>query len=154
MPLSKGPRGVGQAGAPRASPYNAPMTSLRRWLPVAMLAVWALVGLGRAAFQTATAARAPAWERHLAPLREAPIAAGAAVALLTVVPAGASVESVRPVLMEAAWQRPDLRWALLSEWLPAAPPAVLVGVGDAAAPSGWRQTWRQGAVAVYARSGP
>jgi hypothetical protein len=130
------------------------MTRLRRWLPVAMLAVWALVGLGRAAYQVATAARAPAWERHLAPLREAPIAAGAAVALLTVVPAGAAVESVRPVLMEAAWQRPDLRWALLPEWPPGDAPTVLVGVDGAAVPPGWRQTWRQGAIAVYARGRP
>jgi hypothetical protein len=128
------------------------MTRVRRWLPVATLAAWALVGLGRAAHQTVTAPRAPAWEHHLAPLREAPLAAGAAVALLPAI-TGAGGD-LKAVLMEAAWQRPDLRWALLSAWPAGPPPAAVVTVGAGAVPPGFRQTWRQGLISVHTKGGP
>jgi hypothetical protein len=128
------------------------MTVRRRWLPVAMLAVWALVGFGRAAHQAATAARAPAWERHLAPLADAPIAAGTAVALVAATAGGGA--DLKLVLMEAAWQRPDLRWALLSSWPAGPPPAAVVTVGAVAVPPGFRQAWRQGLIAVHTKGGP
>ena len=92
----------------------------------------------------------PAWERHLAPLADAPIPAGSTVALLAATRGGA--DDVKAVLMEAAWQRPDLRWAELSAWPSATPPRLLVTVGAAAAPPGWRELWRGGDVAVYVRS--
>jgi hypothetical protein len=128
------------------------MTSLRRWLPVAALAAWALVGLGRAAHQTVTAPRAPAWERHLAPLADAPLPAGSAVALAAATRGGA--DDFKAVLMEAAWQRPDLHWAALSAWPVATPPRLLVTVGAAAAPTGWHEVWRRSEVAVHTRSAP
>ena len=117
---------------------------------VTVLAAWAALGAGRAWRQAATSSRAPTWENTLAPLRQAPLPVGAAVGLL-VAAAGAGPEEVKPVLMEAAWQRPDLRWALLSEWPPAQPAEALVAVGAAAPPPGWREAWRQGIVTVYRR---
>ena len=126
------------------------VTRARRWLLVAALAAWALLGAARAARQHASEPRTPAWERHLAPLREAPLPPGSAVALLAAA-VGGSREGLKPVLMEAAWQRPDLRWAPLEAWPPGAPADALVTVGAAAPPPGWSERWRRGGVAVLVR---
>jgi len=117
---------------------------------VTVLAAWAVLGIARAWHQAVTAPRSPTWEVHLAPLRQAPLPAGAAVGLL-VAAAGADREDIKLVLLEAVWQRPDLRWALLEEWPPALPAEALVAIGAAATPPGWREAWRQGLVTVYRR---
>ena len=135
---------------PDRHPYNATVIRFRQRLLVAALAAWALLGAGRFWHQVVTAPRSPAWERHLAPLREAPIPAGTEVGLLAAA-GSSSREDVKPLLMEAAWQRPDLHWALLDGWPPGRSATTAVAVGAAAPPPGWRETWRQGMITVYGR---
>ena len=95
-------------------------------------------------------ARAPAAAAALRPLRALPVAAGTTVALL--LPGGATEpQRVHAWLYEAAWQRPDLRWAL------PAPTAVdsfrnLVAVGIASPGAGWRLVWRRGDVSLFTRA--
>lgn len=124
---------------------------MQRLVIVTVLAAWTALGAVRTWRQTTGTPRSPAWARQLAPLRQAPLPAGTAVAMLVSM-AGADIEAVKPVLMEAAWQRPDLRWALLQSW-PSGPPAeALVAIGTPSTPPGWRETWRQGIVAIYERA--
>jgi hypothetical protein len=95
--------------------------------------------------------RRPAWAPHLAPLATAPIAPGSAVALLGP-PALMRSADASPLLYEAAWQRPDVRWALLDHWPASSPCRELVVVGDAAAPPGWAAVWRYVDVVLYERA--
>ena len=93
-------------------------------------------------------ARAPRWAALLAPLRTAPLERGS-VAQLSL-PRSPSTEHVRLLLFEAAWQRPDVRWALAGERWEARARSV-VTVADATAPPGWVVAWREGEVAVWLR---
>jgi len=117
---------------------------VQRWLLVAALAGWGAYGVARTVRQAATLPRVPAWAARLALLAAAPIAPGTAVGLV-VPPDGARAA---PLLAEAAWQRPDLRWSAAGERTGAAVRA-LVTVGDAAPPPGWRRTWTAGGVALH-----
>lgn len=116
------------------------MTGLRSRLAVAAavlacaLGVAALPGLG------GHRAHRPEWAAIVASLASAPIAANAVTALDP--GPRTSPEQATMLLREAAWQRPDLRWALASELPASLAPAAIVTVGDAAAPAGWHRVWR------------
>jgi len=122
------------------------VTRVQRWLLVAALAGWGAYGIARTVKQAATLPRSPAWAARLAPLAAAPIAPGTAVGL--VVPAAG--ERATPLLAEAAWQRPDLRWTPVSG-RPAPALLALVTLGDGAAPPGWRRAWSAGGVTLHER---
>jgi hypothetical protein len=66
--------------------------------------------------------------------------------------AGATPDQAVRLLCEAAWQRPDLLWALATELPPSLPPAAVVTVDNAAPPAGWRQVWNSGALRLWQRS--
>jgi hypothetical protein len=96
--------------------------------------------------------REPRWAARLAPLVAAPIPAGEAVALL--LPAGLPEGRSAPLLFEAAWQRPDLRWALLDRWPGAVPPRFLVVLRGGAPPEGWRPLLQVESLVVLRRATP
>ena len=122
---------------------------------VAVLAACAALALGvrDAAEILAGPPREPGWAPSLAPLAAAPLPAGARVVL--VLPRSVPPGQSPPVLFEAAWQRPDLRWALSGDWPSGAglPDAAIVFSG-APPPAGWRLTWHRGAVALYVPARP
>jgi hypothetical protein len=124
---------------------------VQRGVLVAGALLWLAAGVAQVAYQSRAAARTPGWAPVLAPLAAAPIPSGAAVALLE--PIGTGPGQAKPLLYEAAWQRPDLHWAFLSSFKDQSP-AALVAVGTVLPPSGWREAWRQGAITVYRRIGP
>jgi len=135
-----------------AAPYNAAVHRNRSALLLAVLAGWAVLGAARHWRQATTSPRAPAWSEALAPLATAPLPAGARVALAAPDPGGGR-EALKPLLMEAAWQRPDLRWAFLDAWPAGATPERLVAVGAVVPPAAWREVWREGVVTVYEARG-
>jgi len=97
--------------------------------------------------------RAPRWAALLAPLEAMPVPAGATVALS--IPAElAAPGTAKVVVYEAAWRRPDLRWALLSQW-PAGHPLVhLVALRDAPVPPGWSEAWHGGELRLLRKVAP
>jgi hypothetical protein len=109
--------------------------------------LWLAAGATQVAYQSFAAPRTPAWAPVLAPLAAAPLAPGTAVALLE--PIGQDPVATRPLLMEAMWQRPDLRWAFLTAFPSDHAPDALVALGSTIPPPGWHQTWRRGEVTLY-----
>jgi hypothetical protein len=133
-------------------PYNGGMARVRAALLVGGALVWLVAGAAEVVWRTATAPRSPAWAPALAPLAAAPVASGTAVALQT--PAGLHPAEVTPLLLEAAWQRPDLHWELAGTLPQSVPPDALVTVGEALPPPGWHEAWHDGALALYRRTPP
>ncbi len=126
------------------------MTGLQRGALVAGALLWLAAGVAQVAYQSVQAPRSPAWAPVLAPLAAAPIPPGAAVALLE--PIGSTPAQARLLLLEAAWQRPDLHWALAADFPAGRQAAALVAVGAEVPPPGWHEAWRQGVLACYRRA--
>lgn len=97
--------------------------------------------------------RDPAWSARLAPLADAPLVAGEAVALA--LPAGLPAGDAERVLFEAAWLRPDVRWGLRDAWTGVRPPQALVlpWSDDPAPIAGWRPAWRGGSLRLLRPGG-
>jgi hypothetical protein len=129
--------------------YNGRMIRARRLAVLGGALLWLAVGVAQFAFQSAKAPRSPAWAAELAPLVEAPLTPGTAVALLE--PVVAPSVDIEPLLMEAAWQRPDLRWGFFGDFPKARPADALVALGAAPPPAGWHEVWRRGVVTVFRR---
>ncbi len=132
--------------APRR-PYNGVVARAQRWVLVVGALLWLAAGVARVVHQSAVAPRTPAWAPVLAPLAAAPLAPGTAVALLE--PIGQDPVPTKPLLMEAMWQRPDLRWAFLTAFPSDHAPDALVALGSTIPPPGWHETWRRGEVTLY-----
>ena len=117
----------------------------------ALVAAALALALGVRGVATRTAARRePTEAQILRPLAGAPIPGGTVVQLL---PPPGSSDPVRGTwLMEAAWQRPDLRWQLAEpgeHCSPAAPFCVVVG--DTGEVAGWRVAARLANVTILRR---
>ncbi len=94
----------------------------------------------------------PQWAPIVAPLVNAPIPANTVTALNA--GPGTSPAQLVLLLREAAWQRPDLRWAPASELPASLAPAALVTIDDGAPPVGWRQVWRAGRLRLWVPNRP
>ncbi|MBZ5587930.1 MAG: hypothetical protein LAO05_05150 [Acidobacteriia bacterium] len=104
--------------------------------------------LQAALISTPTARRTPNVSDLLAPLASAPVPRGAAIALS--MPPAVGRERSLPILYEAAWQRPDLRWTLDENDARAAFVAVLPG---GRVPAGFSKIWHAGNLVVFRRAG-
>jgi hypothetical protein len=118
-------------------------------LSAALLAAWLAVILGSWQALQLPEQRAPRWAPTFAPLASAPLPSGEPVALA--VPPAVAPKDRSPLLFEAAWQRPDLRWILLDGVTAGAAPRHLVALPGAIVPEGWRETWRRGGLRVFVR---
>lgn len=92
---------------------------------------------------------APRWAPTLAPLAAAPLGAHEVVVLA--LPRSVSPEQARPLLFEAAFQRPGVRWTLAGATAVA---DAVVTLATAPAPPGWDRVWHEGDVAVWRRPKP
>lgn len=120
----------------------------------ALAAAGLSLGLGaRSALERpAPEQRRPRWAAALARLAGAPLPTAAPVALLR--PAGVPAATAGPLLLEAAWQRPDLRWDWFEAWREPIRPMFLVAVDAAPAPAGWTESWRREGIRVLRRGPP
>lgn len=128
------------------------MTTARRVAPVAGALLALVAGVAEVAYHTASAPRFPTWARVLEPLAQAPVRPGTRVALLQ--PIGVTARQGGPLLMEAAWQRPDLYWTLVTAPPDGGPSDALVCVGATLPQPGWHEVWRQGALSLCRRAAP
>lgn len=125
----------------------------RGLLPRAAAAVTAalllVLGVRASLTRVSAAQRSPSWEHALAPLAHAPIPSGHAVALVAA--GAADPASIRPLLYEASWQRPDLRFALAQAPEGAATDLVVTMPG-ATAPADCRAIWSRDGVTLWRRA--
>ena len=128
------------------------MASSRRIAAVAAAGLSLALGAWSALRRPAPELRHPRWAAAIAPLAAAPVPAAVPVALLR--PAGVPAAAAGPLLLEAAWQRPDLRWDWLDTWREPIRPAFLVAVDASPAPAGWTESWRRENVRVLRRGPP
>jgi hypothetical protein len=126
---------------------------MERWrLAAVLIAAWMSIAVGARDTLQRPKEHEPRWARAMSSLVAAPIPFGEAVALAA--PSGLTPDQREKLLFEAAWQRPDLRWSLLTRW-PADPsPRWIVALPDAPVPTGWRDLWQGGEVRVMARERP
>jgi len=122
---------------------------VQRWTALAAAALAIALGAAQASLRLGEQPPEPPAARALAVISRIPIPAGSAVALL--LPAEVPHAADSPLLYEAAWQRPDLRWSVAGVAQTGGGAAFLVALGDAKPPAGWRATWRREIVTVYVR---
>jgi len=132
------------------------LRDLWRWSAVTAAAATLILGLAIDFPRPTRQPTEPAWAAHLRPLRQAPLMQRRPVPL--VVPGGFTPGDARKLLMEAAWQRPDVYWRPATH-LPEAPQIrelVLVDPRsvDRSPPQGWRRTWSKGWISVLQREVP
>ncbi len=111
-----------------------------------LCAVLLALGTGLAQrFQSSPEGGSEPWQQALAPLAQAPLAAGTRVALM---PPPDTGRMARGLLYEAEWRRPDLLWGLVSEWPPEVPLTRMVTTQAWQVPAGWRVVWRSGGLVL------
>ena len=125
------------------------MITVRRAAALAAACLSIAAGVWTASDRPDVASRQPGWALSLAPLADAPIPPGSMVALQ--LPMGQSRRAAAPLLMEAAWRRPDLRWAWLNAWPGRLPPEFLVIPDGEFSRSPWRETWQAGGIHLLRR---
>jgi len=125
------------------------MVLARRLAAVVAAALAIALGVHGVATQT-SARREPTVAQILRPLAGAPIPGGTVVQLLP--PSGPSDPNRGTWLMEAAWQRRDLRWQLAEPGERCVPTtSFCVVVGEASEASGWRVAARLVNVTILRR---
>jgi hypothetical protein len=126
---------------------------MQRFARIASLVAVALLitlGVWHAAHPTPPGEREPQLSATLKPLINLPIPAGSEV--LFAFPHAADAERPLTPLFEAAWLRPDLRFAVWQGEGAATGFDYLVSIDIWVAPPKWREVWRQGGVVLYRRS--
>jgi hypothetical protein len=130
-------------------PASAPTNGWPPWPVILAAAISITLGVWQAMRPVPGAARTPKIAAVLAPLGAAPVPRGKAVTLS--LPAAVAEDAARPWLYEAAWQRPDLRWGLLTlrsrqDYVLALPGAMW--------PDGFLEIWRDGQLTLLRRGKP
>ena len=123
--------------------------TVARWAGLTAAALGIALGVLQAALGSdPSVRRTPGLAVLLAPLKAAPVPAGASVAIA--MPPGVPREKALPVLYEAAWQRPDLHWTLDESDTPV---AFVVTLPGGRAPAGFGEAWHTGSLVVFRRVG-
>jgi hypothetical protein len=125
------------------------MGLLTRVSSLAVALVLLTLGLWHATRSTPIDQREPRLSATLKPLINAPIPVGSEV--LFAFPHSGETDKPLTPLFEAAWLRPDLRWAAWEGEGSQAQIIYLVSLDARVVPSNWRETWRQGALVLYRR---
>ncbi len=126
------------------------MTAVRRWLAFLAAVISCTLGVASLLHPDRGLPRAPTWEGEIAPLASAPLPRGAVVVLLP--QAGLDGVFNRFLLLEAAWRRPDVRWAPMAEFPLDSHYQTVVATDGRPAPPGWRQAWASGSARVFRRT--
>ncbi len=140
-----------QNGAAAAC-YRAAVKALRRWLAFLAATISCALGVASLLHPDRRLPRAPAWEHVVAPLSSAPIQRGAVVVLLP--EAGVDPSFSRFLLLEAAWRRPDVRWAAMAAFPLDSHYETVVVTDERLAPPGWSEAWKAGSLRLFRRTVP
>ncbi len=126
--------------------------ALRPWLAFLAAAISCALGVASLLDPDRRLPRAPTWEGEIAPLASAPLPRGAVVVLLP--QAGLDGVFNRFLLLEAAWRRPDVRWAPMPEFPADSRLETVVATDGRPAPPGWAAAWASGDLRVFQREAP
>ncbi len=126
------------------------MTALRRWLAFLAAAISCTLGVASLLHPDRGLPRAPTWEGEIAPLASAPLPRGSVVVILPRADLDGAFN--RFLLLEAAWRRPDVRWAPMPEFPLDSHYETVVATDGRPAPPGWSAAWASGRARVFRRT--